>query len=224
MAGEVEVDGQRVDKAGSRVEREAKISVREREPYVSRAGAKLSDALDAFGIDPKGWVCLDVGASTGGFTDCLLQRGAARVYALDVGYGQLDARLRADPRVVVMDRINARHLQPGDLPEPVDLITVDVSFISLTKVVPALRPHLKPGALLLPMIKPQFEAGRGAVGKGGILRDETVREQVLAQRLQDFEAMGLEILGCIDNVVAGAGGNREAFALLREPADPGDDQ
>ena len=148
---------------------------------MSRAGRKLAHALDHFGVDPAGLVCLDVGASTGGFTDCLLQRGAARVYAVDVGYGQLDQRLRNDPRVVVMERINARNLAPDALPEPCGLVTIDVSFISLLKVVPALLPHLAPGGLLLPMIKPQFEAGRGAVGKGGILRDEEVRGRVIAR-------------------------------------------
>jgi len=216
MAGTVEVEGRRVDKPGTPIPEEARLAVlAPKEPFVSRAGRKLAHALDRFGIAPAGWACLDVGASTGGFTDCLLQRGAARVYALDVGYGQLDQRLRQDPRVIVMERVNARHLQPDDLPEPVDLVTVDVSFISLAKVVPALLPHLAPGGLLLPMIKPQFEAGRGAVGKGGILRDEEVRREVVERCARELADLGLELLGSCDSAVAGMGGNREAFALLR---------
>lgn len=218
MAGTVSVDGRRVDKAGTAVAAGAQLSVlAPKEPFVSRAGRKLAAALDHFGVDPAGRICLDVGASTGGFTDCLLQRGAARVYALDVGYGQLDARLRSDPRVVVMERVNARHLAPGDLPEPVALVTIDVSFISLAKVVPALLQHLAPGGLLLPMIKPQFEAGKGQVGKGGILRDEPLRERVVAECASGLAALGLTLLGLFDSPVAGMGGNREAFALLRKP-------
>ena len=218
MAGTVEVDGRRVDKPGTGVPEAARLAVlAQREPFVSRAGRKLAGALDRFGVDPAGRVCLDVGASTGGFTDCLLQRGAARVYALDVGYGQLDQRLRQDPRVVVMERVNARHLAPGDLPEPVSLVTVDVSFISLAKVVPALLPHLAPGGLLLALVKPQFEAGRGQVGKGGILRDEALREQVVRTAAAGLAALGLELLATGDSEVPGMGGNREAFALLRKP-------
>lgn len=217
MAGIVDVDGRRVDKPGTNVAATARLEVRgPREPFVSRAGRKLAHALDHFGVDPQGLVCLDVGASTGGFTDCLLQRGATRVYALDVGYGQLDQRLRNDPRVVVMERVNARHLDPEHLPEQAGLITVDVSFISLLKVVPALLPHLAPGGLLLPMIKPQFEAGREAVGKGGIVRDEEVRQRVVRECAEAMAAQGLLLEGLFDSPVAGMGGNREAFALLRK--------
>ena len=216
MAGVVEVEGRRVDKPGTAVREEVRVEVlAPKEPFVSRAGRKLAHALDCFGVDPAGRVCLDVGASTGGFTDCLLQGGAARIYALDVGYGQLDQRLRNDPRVVVMDRINARHLAADALPERCDLITVDVSFISLLKVVPALLPHLAAEGLLLPMIKPQFEAGRGAVGKGGILRDEEVRRQAIRECVEGLAALGLTTLGVCDSAVAGSGGNREAFALFR---------
>jgi 23S rRNA (cytidine1920-2'-O)/16S rRNA (cytidine1409-2'-O)-methyltransferase len=216
MAGTVEVEGRRVDKPGTAVSGEARVAVlAPKEPFVSRAGRKLAHALDHFGLDPAGWVCLDVGASTGGFTDCLLQRGAARVYALDVGYGQLDHRLRTDPRVVVMERINARNLTAGALPEPCDLITVDVSFISLLKIVPALLSHLASAGLLLPMIKPQFEAGRGAVGTGGMLSDEAVRRRVIGECAAGIAALGLEPLGVFDSPVAGTGGNREAFALFR---------
>ncbi len=215
MAGAVLVAGQRVDKPGTSVADEAKLELLAREPFVSRGGRKLAAALDHFAIDPKGWVCLDAGASTGGFTDCLLQRGAARVYAADVGYGQLDARLRADPRVVVMERVNLRHLDPGGLAEPVRLIVADLSFISLLKVAPALLPHLAPDGFLLPLIKPQFEAGRGQVGKGGIVRDEAVRREAIERTLAGLEALGLRREGLIDSPVAGAEGNREALALLR---------
>ncbi len=226
MAGVVEVEGRRVDKPGTAVPGAARLEVlAPREPFVSRAGRKLAAALDHFGIDPAGRVCLDAGASTGGFTDCLLQRGAARVYALDVGYGQLDHRLRTDPRVVVMERTNARHLASDALPEPCGLITVDVSFIALAKVVPALLPHLAPGGLLLPLIKPQFEAGRGAVGKGGILRDEAAREKVVRETAEGLARLGagpagvgLELAGLFDSPIHGTGGNREAFALLRKGA------
>ncbi len=199
------------------------VEVAEREPFVSRGGRKLAAALDHFELDPAGWTCLDVGASTGGFTDCLLQRGAARVYALDVGYGQLDYALRNDPRVVVRERVNARHLGPDDLPEPCGLITVDVSFISLTKVVPALLAHLAPDGLLLPMIKPQFEAGRGQVGKGGIVRDADLRRRVIADRVADLERLGLESRGVFDSPVTGTRGNREAFALFHHAPPRGDD-
>jgi 23S rRNA (cytidine1920-2'-O)/16S rRNA (cytidine1409-2'-O)-methyltransferase len=219
MAGTVEVEGRRVDKPGTAVALEARLAVlAPKEPFVSRAGRKLAHALDHFGVDPAGTVCLDVGASTGGFTDCLLQRGAARVYAVDVGYGQLDLRLRNDPRVVVMERINARHLAPDALPEPCGLVTIDVSFISLLKVVPALLPHLAPGGLLLPMIKPQFEAGRGAVGKGGILREGEVRTRAITDCAAGISVLGLTPLGVFDSPVAGTGGNREAFALFRREA------
>lgn len=219
MAGIVEVDGRRVDKAGTPIDPQARLEViGPEEPYVSRAGRKLAAALDRFGVDPEGLACLDVGASTGGFTDCLLQRGARRVYAVDVGYGQLDLRLREDPRVVVMERINARHLAADALPERCDLITVDVSFISLSKVVPALLAHLAPGGRLLPMIKPQFEAPRGAVGKGGILRDEEVRRRTIERTVDALCALGLECVGVADSEVPGVGGNRESFALLQREA------
>lgn len=220
MAGLVTVDGRRIDKAGTEVPGSARLEVLAREPFVSRAGRKLAHALDAFGLDPAGKTCLDVGASTGGFTDCLLQRGARRVYALDVGYGQLDQRLRNDPRVVVFERVNARHLAADALPERCDLITADVSFISLVKIGPALLPHLAPDGLFLPMIKPQFEAGRHQVGKGGIVRDPAVREQVVRETAERLAALGLETLGIFDSPVTGMEGNREAFALFRRQPEP----
>jgi 23S rRNA (cytidine1920-2'-O)/16S rRNA (cytidine1409-2'-O)-methyltransferase len=217
MAGDVLVAGKRIDKAGTAVPESVALEVRARPPFVSRAGAKLAAALDQFEVDPEGWVCMDVGASTGGFTDCLLQRGALRVYAVDVGYGQLDQRLREDPRVVVMERVNARHLAADALPELCDLVTADVSFISLALVVPALIPHIRPGGLLLVLIKPQFEAGKGEVGKGGIVRDEAVRRRVIEERLRDLARLGLEPMANMDSPVAGSGGNREALALFRRP-------
>ncbi|HEV8628708.1 MAG TPA: TlyA family RNA methyltransferase [Thermoanaerobaculia bacterium] len=219
MAGEVRVAGQVVDKPGTAVGEDATLTVAARPPFVSRSGGKLAAALDHFALDVAGWVCLDVGASTGGFTDCLLQRGAKRVYALDVGRGQLDWRLRQDPRVVPLEGINARHLAADALPERCDLVTVDVSFISLLKVVPALLPHLRPGGALLALVKPQFEAGRQAVGKGGIVRDEAVRREVIARRVGELAALGLSSLGVIDSPVPGMEGNVEALALFRQPAD-----
>ncbi len=221
MAGAVQVDGQRVDKPGTAVAGDARLEVVARnEPYASRAGRKLEAALDHFGVSPEGRICLDVGASTGGFTDCLLQRGAERVYAVDVGYGQLDYRLRTDPRVVVMERINVRYLEPDALPEAVSLFTVDVSFISLTKVVPALLPHMaRPEGEMVTLIKPQFEAGREQVGKGGIVRDEAVRTRVIAETAEALGAMdGLELVGVVDSEVPGMGGNREALAHFRAEA------
>ena len=214
MAGEVRVAGQIVDKPGATVAEDATIEVTARPPFVSRGGLTLAAALDAFGVDVTDRVCLDVGASTGGFTDCLLQRGAARVYALDVGRGQLDWRLRQDPRVVSIEGVNARHLAADALPEPCDLATVDVSFISLLKVVPPLLPHLRPGALLITLVKPQFEAGRAAIGKGGIVRDEAVRRQVIDERVAQLAALGLGLRGLMDSPVAGAEGNVEALALF----------
>ena len=221
MAGVVLVDGQRIDKAGTPIKAEARLElIEDTEPFVSRAGRKLAHALDTFAVDPAGLTCLDVGASTGGFTDCLLQRGAWRVYAFDVGYGQLDARLRADPRVVVRERINARHLTPADLPERPELATVDVSFISLTKVVPALLPLLPPGGRLLTLVKPQFEAGRHQIGKGGIVRSEEIRRAVIDERVEELAALGLERHGLVDCELKGMEGNQEAFAYFRLPLSP----
>jgi 23S rRNA (cytidine1920-2'-O)/16S rRNA (cytidine1409-2'-O)-methyltransferase len=218
MAGLVSVEGRRIDKAGTAVPVEARVVVAgPPEPFVSRAGRKLAAALDRFGIDPAGRVCLDVGASTGGFTDCLLQRGASRVYALDVGHGQLHATLRSDPRVVALEGRNARYLDAADVPEPVTLVTIDVSFISLRLVAPPVLPLLAAGGDLVALIKPQFEAPRGSVGKGGILRDEALRSAVVHERAGDLAALGLELVAVADSPVVGAGGNREALAHLRRP-------
>jgi 23S rRNA (cytidine1920-2'-O)/16S rRNA (cytidine1409-2'-O)-methyltransferase len=219
MAGVVEVEGRRVDKPGSAVGEGAKVEVQgPREPFVSRAGRKLAAALEHFGVDPRGWVCLDVGASTGGFTDCLLQRGAARVYAVDVGYGQLHERLRQDPRVICRERLNARHLGPEHIPEPVDLLVGDLSFISLTKVLPACAPLLKPGARAYLLVKPQFECRREEVGKGGVVRDPQVRERCV-QTIVDFArtTLGWHPLGTVDSPIAGPKGNRETIAVFQTP-------
>ena len=217
MAGSILVDEQKIDKPGTAVKDDAVIRVLgNTEPFVSRAGRKLAAALDHFDLDPRGMDCLDVGASTGGFTDCLLQRGAASVHALDVGYNQLVHQLRQDPRVTVMERVNARHLAAGDLPARYfDLITFDVSFISLRLVVPPTLPFAKDGAFVLPMIKPQFEAGRDQVGKGGIVRDPEVRRRVVAERIEDLKSAGLELVEAVDSEVPGMEGNLEAFALFR---------
>lgn len=216
MAGSVTVDGVRVDKPGTAVSATSRLEViGPREPYVSRGGRKLAFALDHFGVEPQGWTCLDVGASTGGFTDCLLQRGARRVYALDVGRGQLDFKLRNDSRVVTLEGVNVRYLEEEAIPEACQLITVDVSFISLLKVVPALLPVLPAGGLLLTLIKPQFEVGKGLVGKGGVVRDETLRSQIVQERATELASLGLDLIGIVDSEVVGAKGNREALALFR---------
>ena len=217
MAGGVLVDGQKIDKPGTAVRDGVEIRLlHQKEPYVSRAGRKLAAALDHFGLDPRDMECLDVGASTGGFTDCMLQRGARRVHAVDVGYNQLVHQLRQDPRVVVMERTNARHLKASDLPDRTfDLVTFDVSFISLLLVVPPTLGFVKAGGWVLPMIKPQFEVGRQHVGKGGIVRDVEIRRQVIEQRVEELGALGLDLIEVVDSEVPGMEGNREAFALFR---------
>jgi 23S rRNA (cytidine1920-2'-O)/16S rRNA (cytidine1409-2'-O)-methyltransferase len=218
MAGVVEVDGRRADKPGTPVAADAALTLRAAaEPFVSRAGRKLAAALDHFGLSPAGLACLDVGASTGGFTDCLLARGAARVVALDVGRNLIDAKLRGDPRVTLVEGTNARHLAADAFPAPFDLVVMDVSFISAVQVVPALVPHVAPGGRLLVLLKPQFEVGRGRVGRGGIVRDEGLRRETVERRAAEIAALGFTLAGLYDSPVAGAEGNRETFAhLLRE--------
>ena len=191
--------------------------MRARPRYVSRGGEKLVAALDAFGIDPAGWVCADIGASTGGFTDVLLQRGAKRVYAIDVGYGQLHWRLRQDPRVVVMERVNARYLE--SLPEPIDLVTIDASFISLKLLLPAARRLLKPQGQIVALIKPQFEAGRNQVGKGGVVRDPAVHRRVIEDLLTWTTEQGYAPQGLVPSPLLGPKGNRE-FLLWLWPGKP----
>ena len=216
IAGKVTVDGRVVTKAGSQVKEDAAIEIAEPDhPYASRGALKLEAALDAFAIDPTGLDCLDVGASTGGFTDLMLSRGAARVIALDVGKGQLDWRLRTDDRVTVIEGVNARHLGPDDLPFTVGLATVDVSFISLRLVVPALLPHLDPGAHLVCLVKPQFEAGRDQVGKGGIVRDEDVRRRVVDDTVAAIAELGFDLVGVIPSPIKGQKGNQEELAVFK---------
>jgi 23S rRNA (cytidine1920-2'-O)/16S rRNA (cytidine1409-2'-O)-methyltransferase len=212
MAAQVLVNGEVIDKPGTRVPTAATISIKERLAYVSRGGLKLEAALGAFAIDVRGMVAADTGASTGGFTDCLLQHGASRVYAIDVGYGQLAWRLRQDPRVVVMERVNARYLR--ELPEPLDLATVDVSFISLKLVLPAVMRLLKPHGRIIALIKPQFEAGRKQVGKGGVVKDPAVHRAVLYNVLGWMPANGLQVFGVIVSPLRGPAGNIEFLAHL----------
>jgi len=206
-AGEVRVAGQVSDKPGTQVATNVEITVQARPRFVGRGGEKLEAALVRFGLDVEGKAVADVGASTGGFTDCLLQRGARLVYAIDVGYGQLDWRLRNDPRVVVMERTNARHLD--ELPQPVDLVTADVSFISLRLILPAVVGWLEPDGQVLALIKPQFEAGRRDVGKGGVVRDPAVHRQVLEQVLDAASELGLGLHGLIPSPLRGPAGNVE---------------
>lgn len=212
MAGQVLVNDRLVTKAGTLVPEEALILLKTQLPYVGRGGIKLAHALRELHLDVADAVALDVGASTGGFTDCLLKSGSLRVYALDVGYGQLDFRLRSDPRVVVLERLNARY--PFSLPEQVDLATADVSFISLTKVLPSVAQHLKEGGLLLALIKPQFEAERGQIGKGGVIRDPRVHARVLGRFILWAIGQGWRLRGLVASPILGDAVNREFFVLL----------
>jgi len=216
LAGRVSVNGEVVSKAGAPVPDEARVEVREPDhPWVGRGGIKLAHALDTFGIDVTGREALDIGASTGGFTDVLLQRGARRVVALDVGHGQLDWRIREDPRVVVQERRNARDLEPSWLPAPVGIVTIDVSFISLRLILPPLPAVLAPGADIVALVKPQFEAGRDEVGKGGLVKDAAVHEAVIAQVTDAAGALGLHRLGLTPSPITGATGNQEFLIHLR---------
>lgn len=216
LAGRVEVGGRRIDKAGAAVDPDANVRVLgPPHPYVSRGGVKLEAALDAFEIDPAGLVCLDVGASTGGFTDCLLQRGAERVYAIDVGYGQLDAKLRADPRVVIREKVNARNLSRADVPELVGLAALDLSFISLRLILPAVVPLLDRGATAVALVKPQFEAGRAEVPRGGIVRSAATQSRVVSEIEQLGVGLGLRPVGSIPSPIRGARGNQEFLIGFR---------
>lgn len=218
MSGTVTVEGQVVDKPGERVASDADIQIVEADKFVGRGALKLEAALDAFAIDVTGLQCLDIGASTGGFTDCLLQRGASRVVAMDVGYGQLHWKLRQDPRVITIERCNARYLAESDLPQgsyPFDLIVADVSFISLTLVLPPALRFLRSGGQAIVLIKPQFEAGREHVGKGGIVTNPAARQGAI-DKIRDFTftQQGLEWVGCIESPITGADGNVEFLACL----------
>lgn len=216
MSGLVYVDGQKADKPGISYEESVSIEVRTGGcPYVSRGGLKLEKALRDFGVDPTGFVCSDSGASTGGFTDCLLQQGASKVFAIDVGYGQLDWKIRSDPRVVVMERTNVRYVTPEQLGEPLDLSVIDVSFISLKIVLPVIKTFLKPeSGQVLCLIKPQFEAGKEKVGKKGVVRDPVVHKEVLDNFVALTQEIGFKILGLTFSPVKGPEGNIEFLAHL----------
>ena len=214
-AGAVCVDGQVLDKPGMPVPRDAQVTVRAAPPYVGRGGTKLAGALDAFGVDVCDRVCLDVGASTGGFTDALLQRGAARVYAVDVGRAQLAWKLRTDPRVVNLERTDIRAVD--HLPQAVDLATIDVAFISLKHVLPAVGRLLRPDGQVIALVKPQFEAGRDSVARGGVVRDPAIHRAVLTDVLTWAVDHGWRILGATPSPITGADGNREFFAWLALP-------
>jgi len=214
MEGLVFTPAGRVLKPGVSLPDTSPLEVRGRLPYVSRGGLKLAYALDSFGLPVNGLTALDVGASTGGFTDCLLQRGARKVYAVDVGYGQLDHRLRQDPRVVVMEKRNARY--PFELPEPVDLVTIDVSFISLVLVIPPVMAHLKDGCYVVALVKPQFEAKKQEVGRGGVIKDPQVHARVLARMIVWAVNQGLRVRCLCASPVLGDAGNREFFLLLQK--------
>lgn len=219
LAGLVRVDGAVVDKAAKPTLLDALVEVvGPASPYVGRGGEKLAGALDQFQVDPRGMICFDVGCSTGGFTDCLLQRGATRVYAVDVGYGQFEWRLRQDPRVVLMERTNIRYLEPGVIAHPIDLIVIDVSFISLTLVLPCVVSHLTASGSIITLIKPQFEVGKGLVGRGGIVRDDGLREGAAEKVLACAEHLGLELAGRMESPIEGRKGNREMLAWFRRKA------
>jgi len=213
MAGEVVVDGKVMIKPGTLVDEGAVIILAKPPPFVSRGGVKLEYALEQFQLDVSGKVVADIGASTGGFTDCLLKRGASRVYAIDVGYGQLDYRLRQDSRVVVMERVNARY--PISLPEKIDLATIDLSFISLEKVIPSVVNLLKDNSYLLVLLKPQFEARREEVGRGGVIREPEVHARVLGRFILWITEHNLRLRGLVASPILGASGNQEFFVLLR---------
>jgi 23S rRNA (cytidine1920-2'-O)/16S rRNA (cytidine1409-2'-O)-methyltransferase len=220
MAGRVTVDGQRAQKPGTRLREGASVAVEAGPTHVGRGALKLAGALDALGIDPQGRVALDVGASTGGFTETLLERGAARVYAVDVGRAQLHERLRADPRVVVRERTNARHLSKEAVAEPCSLVTMDVSFISVRRVLPALRSVITAEADLAVLVKPQFEVGRREVGRGGVVREPALHRRALMAVAESAQALGYVVRGACRSPVAGAEGNREFFLHLGAAGPP----
>ena len=222
MSGMVYVDGQKADKAGMSFQENVALEVRGAScPYVSRGGLKLEKALRDFGVDPTGYVCSDSGASTGGFTDCLLQQGASKVFAIDVGYGQLDWKIRSDPRVVVMERTNVRYVTPEQLGEPLDLSVIDVSFISLKIVLPVIKTFLKPEGQVLCLIKPQFEAGKDKVGKKGVVREPKTHIEVLDSFVELAKSLNFNILGLTFSPVKGPEGNIEFLGHLTLADKPG---
>jgi len=215
LAGKVFVQGQRIDKAGSMVFSDMEILIKGEDlPYVSRGGLKLEKALEEFMIDVKGMVVMDVGASTGGFTDCLLKKGAERVYAIDVGYGQLDWKLRRDKRVVVLEKRNIRYLKKEEIPEEIDLAVIDVSFISLTKVIPKVSEFLKNEGAIIALIKPQFEVAKGEVGKGGIVKNPEKHREVVLKISEFADTLSLSVKGTIESPILGQKGNREFLIYL----------
>jgi 23S rRNA (cytidine1920-2'-O)/16S rRNA (cytidine1409-2'-O)-methyltransferase len=221
LAGHVRVNGQVVSKAGSPIAADAEVVLTSPDhPYVGRGGIKLAHALDVFGLDVRNMQALDIGASTGGFTDVLLQRGATSVIALDVGHNQLDWRLRTDARVIVHEGVNARVLNPDVVPYPVDVVTIDVSFISLKHILPALSPFLTAGSSIVALVKPQFEAGRHEVGKGGLITDPAVHQAVVAGVIEAAAAIGLITVAQTPSPITGATGNREFFIHLRPSPAP----
>jgi len=216
LGGDVWLGDKRITKAGTLLPVNAELRLTGTAlPYVSRGGIKLAAALTSFAIDVEGRIALDVGASTGGFTDCLLQHGASRVYAVDVGYGQLAWKLRQDPRVVVIERTNARYLTRKEIPEPIDITTIDVSFISVKKILPSILPLLAPSAIAIILVKPQFEVGKGEVGKGGIVKDPEKHRRVMDDIADFCEELGFRIQGYCPSPILGAKGNRE-FLLVVE--------
>ncbi len=223
MAGEVYVNGQKEDKAGTPVEEDAQIEVRQKKPlaYVSRGGLKLEKAMHSFDVRVAGKVCMDIGASTGGFTDCMLQNGAVKVYSVDVGHGQLDWKLRSDDRVVVMERTNIRYIRPEDIADKIGFASVDVSFISLTKVLGPVKQLLEPGAQMVCLIKPQFEAGRDKVGKHGVVRDKSVHLEVIRSVLSFAVSTGFLVVNLSYSPIKGPEGNIEYLCHLIENGDEG---
>ncbi len=219
LAGEVLSGTTVISKPSTKVPNDAPLTVKERPKFVGRGGLKMEGALDAFGIDPTGLVCLDVGASTGGFTDCLLQRGAAKVHAIDVGTNQLVWKLRSDPRVIVKEKFNARHMTPDDIGEPIDLAVTDVSFISLTKILPPMFATLGEGGQIICLIKPQFELNREDISKGGIVRDSALHQRAV-DKIHHFvtEELGHTWVEQIDSPITGTDGNKEFLAWLRPRA------
>jgi 23S rRNA (cytidine1920-2'-O)/16S rRNA (cytidine1409-2'-O)-methyltransferase len=217
MAGKVAAEGNRIDKPGTQINADAQLQIQEGDSsYVSRGGEKMEGALKVFGIDPTWMVVMDVGASTGGFTDCILQKGAKKVYAVDVGYGQLAWRLQKDPRVVNLERRNIRYLQREEVQEEIDLILIDTSFISIEKFLPHLLGFLKKEGAILSLIKPQFEVERGEVGKGGVVRDKALHEKVI-ERVSIFSrGLGLKVLGVTESPLLGPKGNKEFFIYLKK--------
>ncbi|OGQ97202.1 MAG: hypothetical protein A2521_15580 [Deltaproteobacteria bacterium RIFOXYD12_FULL_57_12] len=213
-AGQVYVNQLRADKAGSLFPLDCQIEIRGTCRYVSRGGLKLEAGLAGFQIDPTGLICADIGASTGGFTDCLLQHGADKVYAIDVGYGQLAWKLRQNPKVVVLERTNARHLAATQVPDPLDLAVIDAAFISLKLLIPPLLGLFRQQASILALIKPQFEVGKGRVGKGGVVRDAALHDEVVRDILDFAEATGLQSRGVIPSPILGPKGNREFLVHL----------